>query len=167
MASSSSSRKCIKWVATKQRDPDIDGWISDLEAQDNFGRSFRNRKIINHKHVELPFFHTHGFAFPDLLSLQNLETFVQLKGNVYPDLVRVFYANLECEKGLLTPRVKGGQYSFNPRNLDFYCWFPDSLYSDTSRVSWGKSLGHLPILFKGSHYQMRLQYLSGRQDEEG
>jgi len=106
MASSSSCHKRIKRMATKQQDPDIDGWISDPKAQDNFSSSFRNRKIINHKHVKLPFFRTHGFAFPEFLSFQNLETFVQLKGNVYPDLIRVFYANLQCEEDLLTSRVK-------------------------------------------------------------
>jgi len=63
MASSSSSRKRLKRVATKQCDPDIDGWISDPEAQDNFSSSFRN-----HKHVELSFFRTHDFAFLELLS---------------------------------------------------------------------------------------------------
>jgi len=35
-------------MATKQRDPDIDGWISDRDAQENFNDSFRNCKIINH-----------------------------------------------------------------------------------------------------------------------
>ena len=63
MASSSSSRKRVKGMATKQRDPDIDGWISDRDAQEHFNESFRNRKIINHKQVELPFFRNHGSAF--------------------------------------------------------------------------------------------------------
>ncbi|QCE03458.1 hypothetical protein DEO72_LG8g1482 [Vigna unguiculata] len=107
MASSSSSRKRIKRMTTKQRDPNIDGWISDPEAQENFNGSFRSRKIINHKHFELPFFRNHGFAFLKLLSSQHLETFVQLTGDIYPDLVRVFYANLACEEDLLTSRVKG------------------------------------------------------------
>ncbi|QCD99321.1 hypothetical protein DEO72_LG7g602 [Vigna unguiculata] len=107
MASSSSSCKRIKQVATKQRDSDIDGWISDPEAQDTFVRSFRNCKIINHKYADLPFFQTHVFAFPTLLSFQSLEKFVQLKGNVYPDLVRIFYVNLRCEEDLLTSHVKG------------------------------------------------------------
>jgi len=94
-------------MATKQRDPDIDGWISDRDAQENFNDSFRNRKIINHKKVELPFFRNHDFTFPELISSQHLETFVQLIGDIYPDLVRVFYANLACEDDLLTSRVKG------------------------------------------------------------
>ena len=94
-------------MATKQRDPNIDGWISDPEAQENFNGSFQSRKIINHKHVELPFFRNHGFAFPKLFSSQYLETFVQLTGDIYPDLVRVLYANLVCEEDLLTSRVKG------------------------------------------------------------
>ncbi|QCD79109.1 hypothetical protein DEO72_LG1g2748 [Vigna unguiculata] len=107
MASSSSSHNRVKRVATKQRDPDIDGWINDPEARDNFGHSFCNPKIINHKYVELPFFKTHGFAFPAFLSFQSLKHFVQLKGTVYPDLVRVFYANLGCEEDILTSCVKG------------------------------------------------------------
>jgi len=114
MASSSSSRKRIKRMATKQRDLDIDGWISDPKAPKNFNSSFRNRKIINHKHVELPFFRTHGFAFPELLSFQHLEAFIQLTGDVYPDLVRVFYANLTCEEDLLTSCVKGVNIVLTP-----------------------------------------------------
>ena len=94
-------------MAIKRRDPDIDGWISDPKAQENFNSSFRNHKIINHKHVELSFFCTHGFAFPELLSFQHLESFVQLTGVIYLDLVRVFYANLTYEEDLLTSRVKG------------------------------------------------------------
>jgi len=101
-------------MATKQRDLDIDGWISDPEAPKNFNSSFRNRKIINHKHVELPFFRTHGFAFPELLSFQHLEAFIQLTGDVYPDLVRVFYANLTCEEDLLTSCVKGVNIVLTP-----------------------------------------------------
>jgi len=115
MASSSSSRKRIKRMETKQQHPDIDGWISDPEIQANFNSSFCNLKIINHKHVELPFFRTHGFSFPKLLSFQSLEAFVQLKGNVYPDLVRVFYANLQCEEDLLTLHVKGVNIVLTPK----------------------------------------------------
>jgi len=114
MASSSSFRKRVKRMATKQRDPNIDGWISDHDAQENFNDSFRNRKIINHKHVELPFFRTHGFAFPELISSQHLETFVQLTGDIYPDLVRVFYINLACEEDLLTSHVKGVNIALTP-----------------------------------------------------
>jgi len=36
-----------------------------------------------------------------------LEAFVQLTGDVYPDLIRVFYANLTCEEDLRTSCVKG------------------------------------------------------------
>ncbi|QCE03633.1 hypothetical protein DEO72_LG8g1658 [Vigna unguiculata] len=114
MASSSSSRKRVKRMTTKQRDPNIDGWISDREAQENFNGSFRNRKIINHKHVELPFFRTHGFAFPKLLSFHHLETFVQLTGDIYPNLVSVFYANLACEEDLLNSHVKGVNIVLTP-----------------------------------------------------
>jgi len=94
-------------MATKQRDPDIDGWISDSAAQEHFNESFRNRKIINHKHVQISFFRNHGFSFPELISHQHLDTFVQLTGDIYPDLVRVFYANLACQDDLLISRVKG------------------------------------------------------------
>jgi len=82
MASSSSSRKRVKHMATKQQDPDIDGWISDCDAQEHFNESFRNRKIINHKHIELSFFRNHGFTFLELISHQHLDTFVQLTGDI-------------------------------------------------------------------------------------
>ena len=40
--------------------------------------------------------------------------FVQLTGDIYRDLVRVFYANLTCEEDLLTSRVKGVNIVLTP-----------------------------------------------------
>ena len=42
-----------------------------------------------------------------LLKDQSLRNFLELKGNIYPDLVRVFYTNLKFEGNNLVSHVKG------------------------------------------------------------
>ena len=42
-----------------------------------------------------------------LLKDQSLRKFLEMKGNIYPDLVRVFYTNLEFEGNNLFSHVKG------------------------------------------------------------
>ena len=41
------------------------------------------------------------------LKAQKLKTFLELSGKVYPDLVKVFYANLKFSNGILKTSVKG------------------------------------------------------------
>ena len=55
----------------------------------------------------MQFYRSKGFAFPKLLSYQGLHYFVQMKGAIYIDLVKAFYANAHVEYGLLVSKVKG------------------------------------------------------------
>jgi len=64
--------------------------MNEGEAQANFVFSFHYHKITNHKFIELEFFWTNGFVFQNMLPFQDLETFIQMKGMVYSDLVKVF-----------------------------------------------------------------------------
>ena len=41
------------------------------------------------------------------LKAQKLKTFLELSSKVYPDLVKVFYANLKFSNGILKKSVKG------------------------------------------------------------
>jgi len=41
------------------------------------------------------------------LKAQKFKTFLKLSGKVYPDLVKVFYANLKFSNGILKSSVKG------------------------------------------------------------
>ena len=42
-----------------------------------------------------------------LLKDQSLGRFLEMKGNIYPDLIRVFYTNLKFEGNNLISHVKG------------------------------------------------------------
>jgi len=42
-----------------------------------------------------------------LLNDQSLRNFFEMKGNIYPDLIRVFYTNLKFEGNNLVSHVKG------------------------------------------------------------
>lgn len=53
------------------------------------------------------FFRTKGFIFQDWLEYQGLASFVEMSRDWYPDLVRLFYANLKVINGTLCFRVKG------------------------------------------------------------
>ncbi|WVY91346.1 hypothetical protein V8G54_036860 [Vigna mungo] len=63
--------------------------------------------ISPHKSIELSLFRNEGFIFPEKLSYQGLSTFVQMKGDYYPDLVGVFYNNLKVVNDDIHLRVKG------------------------------------------------------------
>lgn len=104
---SSSQYKRMKKVARRSRAPTLEGWISDYEEQTNFVNLWRTRKIIPHKYISTRFFRREGFSFQNWLNNQGLNTFVELTGEWYPDLVRVFYSNLKISDGTLCSRVKG------------------------------------------------------------
>jgi len=42
-----------------------------------------------------------------LLKEQLLRRFLEMKGNIYPDLIRIFYTNLKFEGNNLVSHVKG------------------------------------------------------------
>lgn len=50
------------------------------------------------------FFCHEGFAFQDWLSLHGLDRFVEMTEPWYPDLIKVFYANLNVVDGIITFR---------------------------------------------------------------
>ena len=50
-----------------------------------------------------------------LLKDQSLRKFLELKGNIYPDLIRVFYTNLKFEGNNLVSHVKGVEMEITMR----------------------------------------------------
>ncbi|KOM50010.1 hypothetical protein LR48_Vigan08g083700 [Vigna angularis] len=64
------------------------------------------KDVVPHKSIELSLFRNEGFIFPEKLGYQGLSTFVQMKGDCYPYLVRVFYNNIKVVDGNIHSRVK-------------------------------------------------------------
>lgn len=110
-----SSSKRYKRVAQKVRSASLSGRISDEVAQTNFecfwcnppSNIWRIRKVISHKLLGILFFIREGFVFQDWLEYQGLARFVEMLGDWYLDLVKVFYANLKVENGIICSKVKG------------------------------------------------------------
>ncbi|KAG2405984.1 uncharacterized protein HKW66_Vig0052390 [Vigna angularis] len=89
------------------RGPNIQGWISDDGKHEEYLQMWKERKILRQKFVDLNWFTTHQFQFSQQLIEQGVQHLLQLQGNYYPDLVRVFYYNLKSQNGIIYTRVKG------------------------------------------------------------
>ncbi|WVZ14215.1 hypothetical protein V8G54_011781 [Vigna mungo] len=79
---SSSHTKRVKRVAKKTQTTNTDGWISDKEAQTNF------------------------------LSYQGLDKFVEMTRSWYPNLIKVFYANMKFVDGIITSKGMKSHHRF-------------------------------------------------------
>ncbi|WVY90932.1 hypothetical protein V8G54_036446 [Vigna mungo] len=68
--------------------PDPVGWINDEETRENFLEE-RAKVVVSPMYLKLSMFEREGFLFPGWLETQELSAFVQMKGDWFPDLVRV------------------------------------------------------------------------------
>src|SRR5437867_3536250 len=107
MAETSMKRKSI---STK---PPRDPYFQKSKKEERFKRIVR-RKTVPHKFLELDWFVEKGFTFPNLLAAQKLNSFCTLNGNVYPELVYEFYANLICRKNVWVTNVNGETITLGP-----------------------------------------------------
>ncbi|KOM47754.1 hypothetical protein LR48_Vigan07g145800 [Vigna angularis] len=89
------------------RNVDLSGWISDEETRLEFLRWTKFKHIVPHKYMNFDLFEKEGFHFQEWIETQGLSTLVQMKGDWYPDLIRVFYNNMTNIDGVLHSRVKG------------------------------------------------------------
>ncbi|KOM48173.1 hypothetical protein LR48_Vigan07g187700 [Vigna angularis] len=107
MASSSLPSRDRGKVVVAARNVDLSGWISNEETRLEFMRWTKFKHFVPHKYLNLDLFEKEGFHFQEWIETQGLSTLVQMKGDWYPDLVRVFYNNMRNIDGVLHSRVKG------------------------------------------------------------
>ncbi|KOM47934.1 hypothetical protein LR48_Vigan07g163800 [Vigna angularis] len=107
MASSSHPSTDRGKAVVDARNANLSGWISDEETRLEFLRWTKFKHIVPHKYLNLDLFEKEGFHFQEWIETQGLSTLVQMKGDWYPDLVRVFYINMRNIDGNLHSRVKG------------------------------------------------------------
>ncbi|KOM55221.1 hypothetical protein LR48_Vigan10g111300 [Vigna angularis] len=107
MASSSHPSRDRGKAVVVARYVDPKGWISDEEIRGRFLRGKRIKTVVPHNYLNLNLFEKEGFHFQEWIETQGLSTFVQMKGDWYPNLVRVFYNNLKFVDGVIQSRVKG------------------------------------------------------------
>ncbi|KAL2337082.1 hypothetical protein Fmac_011528 [Flemingia macrophylla] len=108
-------------------------WFSTKVQETIFNESFASKELIPPKILEYKWLEEQGFIFHSLLKAQNLQKFTSLKGNIYPDLVRVFYSNLyqDGRTGNLTSEVKGTKL-IRLRNS---CWTLAARGSNHAQIS--------------------------------
>ncbi|KOM29677.1 hypothetical protein LR48_Vigan743s001000 [Vigna angularis] len=83
------------------------GWFSDNEKQNDFICQWGFKEVIRHKRLSINFFCVERFMCQEWLVHFGLTKFVELEGDYYQNLVKVFYANLKKERNYLLSKVKG------------------------------------------------------------
>jgi hypothetical protein len=88
--------------------PDFQQLFSNTSQITKFQSRFSDRKIVDPRWVNMPWFHSQGFSFISWLESANLVPFLSIQEKVYPNLVHVFYSNLayNSETCTLTSEVK-------------------------------------------------------------
>jgi len=77
---------------------------------------------MNRKQISIPkvlrfsWLRAEGFeSLFQQLKHQKLKSFLELSGKIYPDLVKVFFTNLEFKNDVLLSSIKGVQMEINKR----------------------------------------------------
>ncbi|KAF1888940.1 hypothetical protein Lal_00036653 [Lupinus albus] len=115
MASSSRAKKQCTSVTTKKQGTssseanplDLARILANDEQRKVFTKHFLGRPIFAQKYGNVSNFELDDFHFPTLLRHQNLFAFCEESNAYYPELVRVFYCNLNLRKNRLISSVKG------------------------------------------------------------
>jgi len=108
MAATPPSFKRMKTRAVRS-DGNLEGWFSgETELIDKYLHE-TSRKIVNTpKLVSFTWMKQQNLTVVrSLLNEQRLKIFLELSGNIYPDLVKVFYTNLQFNGDSLNSHVKG------------------------------------------------------------
>ncbi|KAF1892642.1 hypothetical protein Lal_00031913 [Lupinus albus] len=86
-----------------------------------FKENFHGCAIFTHKYGNIGNFKFEDFLFPYLLRQQKLFDFCCEVNNIYPELVRVFYINMNFRKNLMTSHVKGNDIFLDMKTFSSIC----------------------------------------------
>ena len=108
MESTPSTSKRIKTRAVRSGGR-LEGWFSgDNELIERYRFETSTKVINNAKVVSFDWLKSQKLDnVRKLLKDQSLRRFLEMKGNIYPDLIRVFYTNLKFEGNNFASHVKG------------------------------------------------------------
>jgi len=95
----------------------IEAWFEDHEDNIQVFLIKMNKKQINiPKVLRFSWLRAEGFeSLFQQLKHQKLKTFLELSGKNYPDLVKVFFSNLEFKNDMLLSSIKGIQMEINKK----------------------------------------------------
>ncbi|KAF1870811.1 hypothetical protein Lal_00030120 [Lupinus albus] len=86
-----------------------------------FEENFHGRAIFTPKYGNIENFEFEDFLFPYLLRQQKLFDFCCEANDIYPELVRVFYCNMNFRKNLTTSHVKGKDIVLDFKTFSSIC----------------------------------------------
>lgn len=138
-----SKRKVLK-KGSSSRNPqnadenvEVDPYYTPDQQAERFAR-YASRKMTHIRYADLSWFVGEGFQFPVDLETQGLTHFVELHGNVYPDLVKEFYANFQFKDECCITMVKGMRILLNKRLFLDVAGIVDegTLVNDCSEEKW-------------------------------
>ncbi|CAL0328398.1 unnamed protein product [Lupinus luteus] len=99
--------------------------LTKLLANDNqykvFEEHFHCRPIFTSKYGNIVKFEHEDFLFPYLLRQQNLFDFCCETNDIYPELIRVFYCNMNFRKNRITSYVKGKEIVLDLKTFGSLC----------------------------------------------
>ncbi|KAF1895957.1 hypothetical protein Lal_00033909 [Lupinus albus] len=84
-----------------------------LILQETRMAKFQGRKPTYIRYVDLTWLAEQNFSFPHDMEAQGTIQFMELKGQVYPALVREFYANLRYKDGKYWSMISGNLFELN------------------------------------------------------
>ncbi|KAF1863077.1 hypothetical protein Lal_00018924 [Lupinus albus] len=97
-------------------------WLLANDTQRKvFEEKFYGRAIFTPKYGNIGNFEFEDFNFPYLLRQQKLFNFCCKANDIYPELVRVFYCNMNFRKNLLTSHVKGKDIVLDIKTFSSIC----------------------------------------------
>ncbi|KAF1870651.1 hypothetical protein Lal_00026105 [Lupinus albus] len=86
-----------------------------------FEENFHGRAIFTPTYGNIENFEFEDFLFPYLLRQQKLFDFCCEANDIYPELVRVFYCNMNFRKNLMTSHVKGKDIVLDMKTFSSIC----------------------------------------------
>ncbi|KAF1888680.1 hypothetical protein Lal_00036721 [Lupinus albus] len=86
-----------------------------------FEENFHGRFIFTPKYGNIGNFEFEDFPFPNLLRQQKLFDFYCEANDIYLELVRVFYCNMNFRKNLMTSHVKGNDIVLDMKTFSSIC----------------------------------------------
>ncbi|KAF1892828.1 hypothetical protein Lal_00035472 [Lupinus albus] len=125
MASSSRrprSSKSKQGKSTSKSDPlNLTRLLANDAQRKVFEENFHGRAIFTPKYDNIGNFEFEDFLFPYLLRQQKLFDFCCEANDIYPELVRVFYCNMNSRKNLMTSHVKGKDIVLDMKTFSSIC----------------------------------------------
>ncbi|KAF1866377.1 hypothetical protein Lal_00024387 [Lupinus albus] len=113
--------KRVKTSATRVRRREVDSPSTrdrgdpyySLILQETRLAKFQGRKPTYIRYVDLTWLAEQNFSFPHDMEAQGTVQFLELKGQVYPALVREFYANFRYKDGKYWSMISGNLFELN------------------------------------------------------